>query len=78
MTLETALAALPDSLREAFILVKAEGLTYREAAAALEIPQGTVQFRVHEASKRLQVLLNETDVTVMNTPRSATCKGGAR
>lgn len=59
LALSCALAALPPDLREAFLLVKAEGLKYREAAQVLEIPQGTVQFRVHQASRRLRVLLTE-------------------
>ena len=38
--LTCALNALPPGLRETFLLVKAEGLTYREAAQVLNIPQG--------------------------------------
>jgi RNA polymerase sigma-70 factor (ECF subfamily) len=60
MVLTCALAALPADLREAFLLVRAEGLKYREAAQVLGIPQGTVQWRVHEASRRLRVLLTDT------------------
>lgn len=59
MTLEAALAALPDELYEAFLLVKSEGLKYREAAQVLGIPQGTVQSRVHDAVQKLRVLLQE-------------------
>ncbi len=61
IALTCALAALPPDLREAFLLVKAEGLKYREAAQVLGIPQGTVQFRVHQASRRLRALLTEED-----------------
>jgi len=57
LSLDEAIASLPDPLREAFVLVKAEGLTHREAAQVLGIPQGTVQTRVHDAIKRLRVLL---------------------
>jgi RNA polymerase sigma-70 factor, ECF subfamily len=59
LSLERALAALPDTLREPFLLVKAEGLKYREAAAVLSIPQGTVQSRVHDAAVMLRGLLAE-------------------
>jgi RNA polymerase sigma-70 factor (ECF subfamily) len=59
LALTCALAALPPDLREAFLLVKAEGLTYREAAQVLGIPQGTAQWRVHDASRRLRVLLTD-------------------
>ena len=58
-SLTCALAALPPDLREAFLLVKAEGLTHREAAQVLNIPQGTVQWQVHAASRRLRALLTE-------------------
>jgi RNA polymerase sigma-70 factor, ECF subfamily len=54
LTLSDALATLPDILHEAFILVKCEGMTYREAATLLGVPQGTVQSRVHEACCRLR------------------------
>ena len=43
MWLAGALEGLPYDLREAFLLVKAEGLTYREAAEVLGAPQGTIQ-----------------------------------
>jgi len=62
LALTCALAALPPDLREAFLLVRAEGLTYREAAQVLDAPQGTVQWRVHEASRRLRVLLAEEEI----------------
>ena len=61
VTLTCALDALPPDLREAFLLVKAEGLTSRETARVLDIPQGTVQWRVHQASRRLRALLTEAD-----------------
>ncbi len=59
VALTCALSALPPDLRETFLLVRAEGLTYREAASVLSVPQGTVQWRVHEASRRLRGLLAE-------------------
>lgn len=61
IALTCALAALSPDLREAFLLVKAEGLKYREAAQVLGIPLGTVQWQVHQASRRLRVLLTEED-----------------
>lgn len=59
LSLNAAMDALPNDLREAFALVKAEGLTHKEAARLLGVPQGTVQWRVHEAVRRLRVLLAE-------------------
>ena len=61
VALTCALSALPDDLRETFLLVKAEGLTSREAAHVLNIPPGTVQWRVHTAARRLRVLLTEEE-----------------
>ena len=57
LTLDQAISTLPAALRETFLLVKAEGMTCREAAAVLEIPAGTVKYRVHEATGRLRELL---------------------
>jgi RNA polymerase sigma-70 factor, ECF subfamily len=57
--LSRALNALPEDLREALLLVKAEGLKYREAAEVLGIPQGTIQYRVSEAMARLRTQLQE-------------------
>jgi RNA polymerase sigma-70 factor (ECF subfamily) len=59
MSLQSALAALPDPVREAFLLVKAEGLKCREAAAVLGIPEGTLKYRVHQAVILLRELLDE-------------------
>jgi RNA polymerase sigma-70 factor (ECF subfamily) len=61
VSVEAALIALPDTLREAFVLVKAEGLTHKEAAHLLGIPIGTVQGRVHEAARRLRLALSEEE-----------------
>ncbi|MGV3614294.1 MAG: RNA polymerase sigma factor [Fimbriimonas sp.] len=52
-----ALERIGPKLKEAFLLVRAEGFTYSESAAILNVPVGTVQSRVHEAGKRLAELL---------------------
>ncbi len=54
-----ALATLDAPLREAFLLVAAQGLTHREAAEVLGAPVGTVKWRVAEATKRLRARLSE-------------------
>ena len=59
--LNDAICSLPPFLREAFVLVKVEGWTSKEAAKILDIPQGTVQWRVHESCQRLRVLLLEEE-----------------
>ena len=52
--LETAFRKLSRPLQEAFVLVKAEGFTSKEASQILKIPQGTVQARVHEAVQKMR------------------------
>jgi RNA polymerase sigma-70 factor, ECF subfamily len=61
LSLDAAVAQLTEHQRAAFVLVKAEGLTHKEAAALLGVPQGTVQSRVHDAILRLRELLSEED-----------------
>lgn len=57
IALARALEQLPPDQREAFVLVRAEGLTCREAAEVLGIPEGTLKFRVQRAAARLQSIL---------------------
>src|SRR5262249_12332070 len=58
---EQAIAVLPQPLREAWILVKAQGLKYREAAEVLGAPEGTIKARVHQATLRLRSSLAEDE-----------------
>jgi RNA polymerase sigma-70 factor (ECF subfamily) len=44
-----AVAELPDHLRAVILLIYFQGLKYREAAEALEIPVGTIKSRAHQA-----------------------------
>ncbi|MBB6053617.1 RNA polymerase sigma factor [Armatimonas rosea] len=62
VVLEQALAQLSDSQQAAILLVLVRGLTYREAADALGEPEGTIKWRVSEASKRLRTILTEFDI----------------
>jgi len=48
---------LSDAHREIFVLRDFHGLTYREIAEALSIPQGTVMSRLHAARTSLRRLL---------------------
>ena len=59
IALGTAIDSLPEDQREAFLLVKAEELSHKEASAVLRVPVGTVQSRVFAAIRRLRVLLTE-------------------
>jgi RNA polymerase sigma-70 factor (ECF subfamily) len=54
---EEALAALPEEYRSVVLLALLEGLSYREIAAALSIPLGTVMSRLHRGRKVLQATL---------------------
>lgn len=59
IVLQEALWKLAEPLREAFVLVKCEGLTCAEAANVLHIPTGTLKFRVHCAVQCLRKSLQE-------------------
>lgn len=51
--IRTAVAALPESLRMAVVLVYYQGMMYREAADVLNVPVGTVKSRMHMAVVKL-------------------------
>jgi len=55
--LEEALACLPEEFRAVVLLVDVEGLTYGEAAEALECPLGTVRSRLSRARRSLFAVL---------------------
>jgi RNA polymerase sigma-70 factor (ECF subfamily) len=57
--LERALGSLSEILRLCIILVDIEGLDYAEAAAALNIPIGTVRSRLARARMQLHDLLRD-------------------
>jgi len=59
---QTALAALPDPYRAAVTMCDVEGLSYREIAAALDVPVGTVMSRLSRGRKQLQRILWERGV----------------
>ena len=58
----TVVDRLPDSLKQVVILVYYQGLKYREAAEALEIPVGTVKSRLHSAIFKLNEALTHTQL----------------
>ena len=56
--LARALRELPPLLREAVILVGAQGLSYEEAAAVCSVPVGTMKARVSRARRQLATALD--------------------
>lgn len=56
---EEAIEALPPRCREIFLLVRRDGLTYREAAEALELSPSTVDTQMGRALKRLRDELDD-------------------
>lgn len=67
--LERAILALPDSLRAAFVLRDIEGLSTKEAAAALGIAESALKVRLHRARAALRGML--TPVTGYRRAESA-------
>jgi RNA polymerase sigma-70 factor, ECF subfamily len=57
LSVREAMDALPEDQRMAVALVLIEGLSYKEAAAALEIPQGTLTSRLARGREALQAQL---------------------
>ena len=52
--LASAIAALSERLRSAFVLVRMEGLSYDDAALLLDVPVGTVKSRASAAEVELR------------------------
>jgi RNA polymerase sigma-70 factor, ECF subfamily len=56
---DRALAELPVALREAVVLREIQGFDYKEIAAMLGVPIGTVESRIFRARQRLRPLLRD-------------------
>ncbi len=57
LSIQAALACLPEEQRSAVMLVLVEGLSYKEAAEVLEVPVGTLTSRLARGREALQSLL---------------------
>jgi RNA polymerase sigma-70 factor (ECF subfamily) len=53
----TAVRSLPDQQRDAVLLVYGEDMSHAEAATVMGCSEKTVSWHVHEARKRLKILL---------------------
>jgi len=51
--LYAAIAALPDDYRDVLVAVDVAGLSYKEAARAFKIPEGTVMSRLYRARQQV-------------------------
>jgi RNA polymerase sigma-70 factor (ECF subfamily) len=53
-TIMAAIRSLPEAFQMTILLINVEGLTYDEAAEALDVPQGTIRSRMKRARTLLQ------------------------
>lgn len=60
LSVEAAMARLPTDQREAVALVLVEGFSYREAAALLDVPMGTLTSRLARGRQALQRMLGDS------------------
>lgn len=60
-TLYAALDRLSPTLRVTFVLFAEAGMSYKEIAATLDIPEGTVMSRIHQARQKLQSYLGNIE-----------------
>lgn len=60
ISVEAAMARLPENQRIVVALVLVEGLSYKEAAQALEVPIGTVTSRLARGRDALQRMLGDS------------------
>jgi RNA polymerase sigma-70 factor, ECF subfamily len=61
--LERALDELDEGPREAIILFHIEGMSYRDIAAALEVPLGTVMTWLHRGRAKLKKAVEDAPIT---------------
>lgn len=60
--IQDAVGRLPSHLRHVIMLAYYQGLKYREIAAALKLPVGTVKSRLHTAIRKLHDAWRETEL----------------
>jgi RNA polymerase sigma-70 factor (ECF subfamily) len=65
MSVQSAMARLPENQRTAVSLVLVEGLPYKEAAEVLDIPIGTLTSRLARGREALQAMLEPPPGTAL-------------
>ena len=60
--LESAIAALPQALKEPLVLTQLEGMSHREAGEFLGLNAKAVETRIYRAKKRLAEMLDPSDL----------------
>jgi RNA polymerase sigma factor (sigma-70 family) len=71
--IDATLARMPKAMREAFLLVRDDGLSYREAADRLGVTTGTVHTQISRANALLRECLQAYDA---DRPRSTDASPG--
>ena len=56
---EDAVAALPESYRQAFVMHRFRDMSYKEIAETLEVSPKTVDYRIQQALKQLRIDLKD-------------------
>ena len=70
--LYTSISRLPDDFRDALVAIDVVGLSYREAARALRVREGTITTRLHRARQRVaKDLLSDPPPGPSTPPASA-------
>jgi RNA polymerase sigma-70 factor, ECF subfamily len=70
-----AIAKLPDNQRAVLILVRFEGLSYRQAAEVLGITEGAVESRLFRAMRRIEADQGGEDAQEKGAPRFPRSEG---
>ena len=65
-TVKLALEKLSNDEKSAIVLSYYQGLTYREVASELDLPEGTVKSRIRSALKKLKIHLSDLEVKGVN------------
>ncbi len=63
-----SIAELPESFRLALVAIDIAGLSYREAARALRVPEATITTRLHRARQRIAIALREPRIAPNAAP----------